>query len=209
MSPLLELDHIAVAAPCLEAGLAFVRDALGVDVPVGGAHPEMGTHNHLMRLGDDEFLEVIAPDPNAEAPLRPRWFALDHVRGRPARLCTWVLRAPDLQQTLGTMPPSVGQATRVSRGHLSWLISIPEDGSMPLDGAHPTFIEWPGGIKPGASMPDLGCRLHQLRVRHPHAAEIERRLAPIFRDARVSLETADRIEIVALIDTPRGRRRLG
>ena len=204
----LELDHIAVVAPRLEVGLALVREALGVDVPAGGAHPEMGTHNHLMRLGDDEFLEVIAPDPNAEVPVHPRVFALDRQQALPARLCTWVLRTPDIGQTLTAMPPSVGQATRLSRGDLSWPISVPDDGAMPFEGAHPTIIEWAGGIKPGASMPDLGCRLHQLRVLHPNATEIDRRLAPFFRDERVLLETADRIEIVAQIETPSGIRRL-
>src|SRR4051812_3042756 len=34
-----ELDHITVAARSLAQGLAYLRDALGVDLPYGGAHP--------------------------------------------------------------------------------------------------------------------------------------------------------------------------
>ena len=37
----------------------------------------MSTHNHLMRLGNSAFLEVISIDPDAPAPARTRWFDLD------------------------------------------------------------------------------------------------------------------------------------
>src|SRR3954469_7122628 len=72
-----ELDHITVAARSLAQGLAYLRDALGVDLPYGGAHPRMATHNHLLRLGPALFLELIAIDPTAPPPARPRWFQLD------------------------------------------------------------------------------------------------------------------------------------
>jgi len=47
-----KIDHIAVAAGSLEAGVAYVEEALGVVMPKGGEHPAMATHNHLMQLGD-------------------------------------------------------------------------------------------------------------------------------------------------------------
>jgi hypothetical protein len=56
-------DHLTVAASSLEAGVAHVERCLGVVVPPGGAHPLMATHNHLMRLGEGAFLEIIAPIP--------------------------------------------------------------------------------------------------------------------------------------------------
>ncbi|MCD0504910.1 VOC family protein, partial [Bordetella petrii] len=55
------LDHIAVAAPDLASGADWVERALGVRPQRGGAHPRMGTHNLLLRLGPDVYLEVIAP----------------------------------------------------------------------------------------------------------------------------------------------------
>jgi hypothetical protein len=73
------IDHVTVTAPTLAGGAEFVRKALGVAPQAGGEHPRMGTHNLLLKLGDSMFLEVIAPNPNAPAPARPRWFALDTI----------------------------------------------------------------------------------------------------------------------------------
>ena len=95
-----ELDHIAVIAPSLAAGIAYVHDVLGVEPPKGGAHPQMGTHNHLLRLGEDVFLEVIAVDPDAPQPAHRRWFGLDDqaaaraalAGGPPSRLLRRALR---------------------------------------------------------------------------------------------------------------------
>ena len=73
---MLTLDHLVVVAPDLAEGVAHVRDCLGLAMPEGGRHEAMGTRNHLLRLGDALFLEVIAVDPEAPAPPRARWFGL-------------------------------------------------------------------------------------------------------------------------------------
>lgn len=203
-----EFDHIAVGASSLDAGIRFVKDALGVDVPGGGTHQQMGTHNHLMRLGTDEFLEIIAIDPGTPAPKSPRWYGLDTHADAAPRVGTWVVRSNDLDRALATLPPSLGVATRVTRGDLSWRISVPDDGSMPFDGAFPTLIEWPSRPFPGAGMADLGCSLENLVVRHPNASIIEKRLSDYFSDSRVTFEAAPNLEIVATIATPGGLRTL-
>ena len=81
------LDHIVVAAESLQQGVDYLRATLGVELPKGGFHQTMATHNHLMQLGDDAYLELIAIDPDTAAPAHPRWFALDQASMR-ARLQT-------------------------------------------------------------------------------------------------------------------------
>ncbi len=203
----LALDHIAVAAPDLAAGADHVRAALGFNVPAGGAHPQMGTHNRLMRLGSDEFLEIIAVDPEADPPPRPRWFGLDAPLTEP-RLATWVLRTDDLAAARAVLGPQVGEMRAVSRGSLAWTILIPEDGILPMDGVMPAMIAWPDGPLPGARMADFGCSLTALRLHHPEAGRLASLLAPHFSDDRITFEIAPKPRLDATLATPAGLREL-
>ena len=97
------LDHLVIGARSLEEGRSFVADLLGVSPVAGGTHPHMGTHNVLLSLGGSVYLEVIAVDPEAEPPDRPRWFSLDNpnilqVLKQGPRLLTWVARTPRISQ---------------------------------------------------------------------------------------------------------------
>jgi Glyoxalase-like domain len=47
------LDHLAIFAPSLTLGRSWIHETLGVVPSPGGQHPQMGTHNELLRLGDD------------------------------------------------------------------------------------------------------------------------------------------------------------
>lgn len=206
------LDHLTVAALMLEAGVEHVRRSLGVVVPPGGKHPLMGTHNCLMRLGEGLFLEIIAPDP-AATPQRTRWFSLDDSRmlGRlemAPQLIGWVVRVADLNTALQGLDKTVGEAVPLTRGALSWLISVPRDGSMPFDGAFPTLIEWPAGPHPASGMADLGCRLQHLAIAHPDNTALTAALAPIFRDDRVTIGTNPTVRLRATVQTPDGLREL-
>ena len=210
---MLHLDHLTVAALTLDEGVEHVRRSLGVVMPPGGSHPLMGTHNHLMRLGEGIFLEVIAPDFKVP-PQRRRWFALDDptmrrsLEGSP-RLVTWVVRTADLGRALAQVPGTEGDPVSVTRGTLSWQISVPADGSLPSGGAFPTLIEWPKGAHPSSGMADLGCRLERLSVEHPEGADLAARLAPFLDDRRISIARGDEVRLHATIVTPAGSRKLG
>lgn len=173
----LVMDHIVVGALTLEQGIDYVRDVLGVEVPPGGRHPLMGTHNRLMRVGDGVFLEIIAVDPDASPPSRKRWFALDapemtaRLRRRP-ELIAWVAGTMDLETSLRRCPEDLGHSVQARRGALSWTIAVRDDGAIPLQGALPVLIRWPDGPHPSSSMADLGVRLIGLRVTHPQPDRI-------------------------------------
>lgn len=204
------LDHITVTAFSLEAGAAFVSEVLGVSPQAGGEHPRMATHNLLLRLGETMFLEVIAPNPAVPVPARPRWFALDHLgpRSDPC-LSTWVVRTSDVRSTVLAASEQIGAIEPMSRGALDWLITIPADGSVPLDGAAPALIEWPVGVHPAAGLEDRGLSLARLEIRHPDPCRVNQLLSSLELVAPVSVQlapfgTAPRL--VAYIDTPSGLR---
>lgn len=202
----LRLDHLAVVARTLDEGCEHVAAQLGVELGLGGTHPAMGTHNRLLSLGADCYLEVIAVDPDAPPPDRPRWFGLDRFDAPPL-LATWIVATDDIGAALADAHPDSGRATSLSRGDLRWTISIADDGALPLDGAFPTLIEWPAGPHPAGAMHDAGCRLRSLRIEHPRANEIDRFVVGRL-DEPVVIRPGPSPRLVAQFDTPTGPRTL-
>ncbi|HZQ75386.1 MAG TPA: VOC family protein [Burkholderiales bacterium] len=199
--PRASIDHLAVAAPTLEEGVAWVRERLGAEPGPGGRHERMGTHNRLLRLGEKLYLEVIAIDPAAPSPGRARWFALD----RDARigLRSWAARTDDIAAC-----GWIGAPERMTRGSLQWTITVTPDGSMPMDGIAPTLLQWPPGVHPAATMPDSGCSLLWLEGFHPQAQRIHEMLEGIGFDGPFKVSPAPQPRLVAHIATPAGVRRL-
>ena len=178
----LALDHLVVAARTLEEGAEWLEARLGVAPRPGGRHAMMGTHNLLLSLGPQAYLEIIAIDPHAPAPARPRWFSLDEpaVRARGAKapgLAHWVVRADDLDAVRSGLGERVGEILEMSRGDYRWRIGVPPDGSLPEAGAFPTLIQWQGESHPAMALPDERCRIEWMAVRSPRAGAIEADLA--------------------------------
>jgi hypothetical protein len=200
----MELDHFAVTAETLEAGVAAVETALGVALQPGGRHDLMGTHNRLLGLGD-VYLEVIAVDPAAVAPGRPRWFDMDRFAGRP-RLTNWIARCDDLEAEVAAAPAGVGAPVAFTRGDLRWRMAVPDDGRLPFDGCYPALIQWAGAVHPVQRLEDRGCRLLRLEIAHPEAAALRAALAGRLADPRVVIVEAAEKAIRAEIATPHGVR---
>ncbi|MGE3917639.1 MAG: VOC family protein [Hyphomicrobiaceae bacterium] len=211
---MLKLDHLTIIAPSLEVGAAHVRDQLGIDMPVGGKHPLMGTHNLLLRLSNEVFLEVIAVDPTVERPNRPRWFGLDDadaVRsawedGR--RLRGWVAQTSDLDAMLAQHGSVLGEKTRLSRGDRTWLFAVPPDGSLPVDGIAPSAMDWEERGSPASTMPDFGTNLLSFQIEHPdpdQVTELYERLGVVNPP---KVRRGGQFRYRAIIDTPAGAREL-
>jgi hypothetical protein len=167
------IDHLVIAAPSLEVGANFVRRALGVIPQPGGEHSRMGTHNLLLRLGEAAYLEVISPNPAVPRPERSRWFELDEYDATaPPRLTAWVARTDDIRKTVVEMPEDMGHVEAMNRGDLEWLITIPSNGGLLLDGVAPALIQWPIGRHPASHLHDLGCNLLRLEAFHSEPTRV-------------------------------------
>ncbi|PCI86765.1 MAG: hypothetical protein COB24_08420 [Hyphomicrobiales bacterium] len=173
-------DHIAIAANSLEQGVEFISQKFAVKIPFGGTHDQMGTHNHLMQIGDGIFLELITINPIAHPPKAPqqRWFDLDNpslqnqLKQSP-KLVTWVARTANLKAELQNLNQDIGKIHHVTRGNLTWQITIPKNGQLTENGLFPTLIEWQNNQTPAPNMADLGIKLTSFTLTHPHPQHLK------------------------------------
>jgi Glyoxalase-like domain len=204
---MLKLDHLTVIAPDLAEGVLHVRNCLGLDVPFGQRHAYMGTHNHLLQLGEAVYLEVVAIDPEAEAPDRPRWFGLDdqdRVRrdwddGR--RLRGWVARSDAIDAVMTGRANVFGEKIALNA---SFDFSIPPDGSLPFDGAAPSIIDRRGRARSMATIADLGARLISVTLEHPDPVAVETLYRALKVDRPPDVGKGPRLRYRARIETAAG-----
>ena len=171
----LVLDHLVVAARTLDEGAAWLQARLRRDLVAGGAHPGFGTHNRLLRLGDDCYLELIAADPAQKTPRL--LFGLEQaavaraLAEQPVLLHTVfrVVAPATLADVLPRLDYDPGVPTAMSRGELHWQITIPP-GQLAGDGLLPTIIDWGDTHHPWTRLPDSGVALAAMHLRGPAAA---------------------------------------
>lgn len=202
----LALDHLVIAARSLEEGATYVEAVLGVTLSPGGHHPHMGTHNLLLSLGAEEYLEVIAIDPEADVPGYPRWFDLDRFDD-PPRMTNWVCRTDLLEDALDAAPAGTGIPVELERGDFRWAMGVPDNGALPFDGAMPALIEWgEGSPHPARRLPDHGLRLSRLDVFHPQADRLLEAFPALRSLGHVAVRNGPEKRLIATISTPEGLR---
>ena len=211
---MLVLDHLSVIAPDLDEGVRHVRACLDLDVPFGQRHLGMGSHNHLLQLGGTVYLEIVALDPEAGPPEIARWFGLnDQAKVRREwdagqRLRSWVARVDDMDRVLEGRQAVFGRKVALPPGKPSFDFAIPEDGSLPLDGAAPSLIDRRGIPRTMATIADLGARLRSVSLDHPDADAISARLQEIGVDPLLTIRPGADFRYRARIETPAGMREL-
>ena len=202
------IDHIAIGASSLADGTAYLQSKIGVDVPAGGKHDLMGTHNCLMGLGDGCYFELISIDNAASAPDRPRWFSLDEqhtsdrLTSRPRALC-WIVATDNLDRTVENSPVDLGEILELRRDDLRWRLTVPQQGNLLMGGLIPFFIEWPKDMHPSQNMVQLGIKLEAIQLTHPEPDMLTGLLSALEVDHLCTVSKAEPSVSFAL-GTPQG-----
>jgi glyoxalase-like protein len=174
----------------------------------------MGTHNHLLQLGDTVYLEIVALDPEADGPGRPRWFGLDDRKkvrsdweeGR--RLRGWVARTNAIDAVIAGGGGVFGEKVPLPAVNSSFDFAIPHDGSLPLDGAAPSIIDRRGKPRSMAAIADLGARLRSFTLEHPDPAAVEALYRAMSVDRPPAIVGGRRLRYRAQIETASGLKEL-
>jgi hypothetical protein len=171
-------DHIVYTVPNLESALADLEARLGVKPLIGGRHDTQGTKNALINLNDGAYLEILAADDDNKNIPPPRWMGVD-VLTRP-RITRWALKSDDLltdgkvlrghSSTLGHT--KAGSRQRPDGSMLRWELILPT--SIPEVDIIPFMVDWgQSDIHPHDAMPDMGCSIVALQLRHPEPERIQ------------------------------------
>lgn len=179
---LARLDHLVYATPDLAEGIARIEALLGVPAHPGGTHPEWGTRNAIVPLGDESYLEIIGPDPDRAGAALPSIFGIAELKE--PRLVTWAVKG-DLLVAVVERASGAGIALGEVRGgtrirpdgtRIDWELTDPYADRA--GGTLPFFIDWGGSPHPAEAGPS-GAQLLELRVEHPDAAAVGAQLAAL------------------------------
>ncbi len=195
-----EIDHIVIGARTLAEGAAFIQQHLGVKPQKGGKHEGFGTHNMLVGLGRNCFLEIIAADPDQPEPAHPRPFNLDDPSVRPMleaepRLLAWVARTPALEAMVARLGHRAGTVQDMRRGDLHWRMAFPPQ-HQDMDNLIPALIQWTGEGAP-ARLTDSHCRLVALEAEHPEVDQVRAALTDRGLEDAVRLRHSPHARLVA------------
>lgn len=186
-----EFDHIVMGTRDLEAGTAWLEDMLGTPAQAGGEHKSMSTHNKLWSLGSC-YLELIAINPAAPDPGRPRWFGLDDPDIQDSlasgpRLLNWAIRVDDIEKSVADCPVNLGTIHSLSRGDFQWKVAIRQDGSLIHQGHIPLTIQWITS-NPAQMMEDQGLSLNRLVAHRSEKTGVMKALQTLGAEDLIKIE---------------------
>jgi hypothetical protein len=196
------IDHLVYAAPDLSAAVADIEERFGVRAQAGGKHIGLGTHNALLGLGAQTYLEIIAPDPGQPEPPVPRPFGAG---GGCGGLVSWALACDDIDAAAAGArghgydpgPVADGQRTGPTGTVLRWRLTL---NAMP-GGLIPFLISWSDTEHPARSAPH-GLTLEAFHVEHPDPPSLAPPLTALGAD--VEIRPAAAAALVARLSGPNG-----
>ncbi len=208
----MKLDHIMFAVSDLDAGIEQIKNLTGVSAEFGGSHAGAGTRNALLSFGNEQYLEIIAPDPvqnvtgNGVTGAGVTGTMAAELLSLPCGyIRTWAVATKDFT-------PVVLVLERFGYGHhmiemsrtrpdgvqLAWQILFVTH--QPHGLAMPFFINWQESEHPAQLAPG-GCELQWFSVECPGADEFQRFCSAI--DINVRVAKGD-LKLSARLQSPLG-----
>ncbi|MGB0997455.1 MAG: VOC family protein [Pseudomonadales bacterium] len=194
-----KLDHLMYAVPDLELGMQQIHELTGIEPIMGGSHPGVGTRNALLSFSADQYLEIIAPDPeqnlagttgellarNPNSGLRAWAVASDDLAAVRDAAATQNVAARDIINMARTTPDGVA---------LAWQLLFLNEPHWPF------FIDWQNSPHPALTAPQ-GCQLSNFVVTTPDPQQYAALLAKL--DLQVEVKEGT-FGFSAKLTTPNG-----
>lgn len=207
----MKLDHIVYGVPDLEKAINAFQEQAGIAPTIAGKHPGLGTHNAVLSLGNLQYLEFIAIDPEAHITNRvlPSWCAALLEISKP-KIMTWVIRTDNMAEivsklnALGNLqiePPQTFTRTKSDGTIVSMELAFKKEAPPPYDGLVPFFINW-GKTKHPSETVESKCEIKEWYGCHPKAKEIESLLSQV--GIQFVVKERPTVEFHLKLQTPKG-----
>lgn len=200
-----QIDHIVMSFLNLEKACTKFESLTGITPTIGGQHLTKGTHNALVNIGDQIYLELIAPDPKNEQIKSPTWMAVSKIEQ--PRITRWAIKSSDINKdalVLNNFNKQYGKIESGSRqktdgSMLRWQLSDPGN-DIPIDIA-PFLLDWQDSIHPTQDLKET-CSLESIMIIH----ESPQIYQPLFRSLGIDfqIKKGDYPAIKIALKTPKG-----
>jgi hypothetical protein len=209
---MLSLDHVVYGVPDLEEALHTFEVKAGIRPTLAGKHPGLGTHNAILSLGNLQYLEFIALDPQAQIQKRelPSWCAALLTLSKPT-IMTWVIRTDAMEKVVNELnllgnfqidPPQSFSRTKSDGTVVSMELAFKKQPPPPADGLIPFFINWGKTPHPSTTV-ECQCQLETWEGFHPNADELNKILQQV--GIHFPIKKAIEPSMHLLITTPNGK----
>ena len=189
-------DHFVVGISDLDNGMNLIEEMTGVRPVYGGVHPTIGTRNALISLGDHTYLEIIAPNPDADFenldPVLKAEFMEPLIQMTSLRPFLWAVGSSDLATTSRLLKevgvelssPEAGSRKKPDGKALNWhaaFITEPRSAELPF------FISWSDTtISPAEDSPK-GCHFEHFSISGPDTSVLEKLKEQLGLDVEIGI----------------------
>lgn len=205
------IDHIILTIDDLQRGMDLLEQATGVRPVFGGAHPGRGTQNALLSLGNNQYIELLAPNladtsatAQATADRRKSYFS-QFTKPVPNG---WAIRVTNADAERARFVERGFKASEVQPGSrakpdgqtLRWKTFDPWGLGNQL---FPFAIEWGEGTPHPAATSPSGCRLVDFSMESTAADSTRAMFVRAGYPLTITPGASDRLTVT--IECPKGR----
>ncbi len=194
------IDHIILGINDLDKGIAQFKELTGIEPVFGGIHPNSFTHNALVALDGEMYIEIMAPRPDAEN-IPEHFLRLENLTP-----IDWAVRTRNTEQTKEKLKAAGFIATESKAGSrakpdgtlLSWTTFGIEDHDE-----FPFFIEWGASTVHPSSTSPTGCTFQSFHIITPDDEEMNKFNTALHLKLIVTKGPQQQLQLI--IDTPKGK----
>lgn len=207
----MHLDHVVYGVPDLKQAIKIFQEKAGIAPVIAGKHPHLGTHNAVLSLGNLQYLEFIALDPEAPKMERklPSWCALLIGLTKP-KIMTWVVQTSNIEKTVQDLnangnyhidPPEAFSRVKSDGTKISMKLAFKKEPPAPCDGLVPFLIDWGKSSHPSTTV-ECKCSIKEWYGTHPDADNISKILSKAGIDFKIKKAATASMHLI--LKTPKG-----